>query len=46
MAHPVHQDPQSSEAKRRRKGLTQQAVQGKYVTYFHHSLTEDAHMAC
>lgn len=29
MAHPLHQDPEPSEAKRRRKRLAQQAVQGK-----------------
>lgn len=31
MAHPLHQDPQPSEAARRRKGLAQQAVQGKLL---------------
>lgn len=34
MAHPLHQDPEPSEAKRRREGLTQQAVQGKCLIYF------------
>lgn len=40
MAHPLHQDPEPSEAKRRRERLTQQAVQGKCLTYFHLSMTE------
>lgn len=44
MAHPLHQDPEPSEAKRRRKRLTQQAVQGKCLTYFNFSLTEAVHM--
>lgn len=35
MAHPLHQDPEPSEAKRRRKGLAQQAVQGKCLIHFH-----------
>lgn len=34
MAHPVYQDPEPSEAKRRRKRLTQQTVQGKSITHF------------
>lgn len=40
MAHPLYQDPEPSEAKRRRKRLTQQAVQGKCLTYFDFCLTE------
>lgn len=32
MAHPLYQDPQPSEAKRRRERLTQQVVQGNYLT--------------
>lgn len=34
MAHPLYKDPEPSEAKRRRKRLTQQAVQGKCLPYF------------
>lgn len=33
MAHPLHQDPQPSEAARRRKRLAQQAVQGKRFSF-------------
>ena len=44
MAHPLHQDPEPSEAKRRRKRLAQQAVQGKCLTYFNFALTEAAHL--
>lgn len=33
MAHPLHQDPQPSEAARRRKRLAPQAVQGKRFSF-------------
>lgn len=42
MAHPLHQDPEPSEAKGGRKRLSQQAVQGKCLTYFKFSLKEEA----
>lgn len=45
MAHPLHQDPEPSEAERRRKRLTQQAVQGKCLTHFHFTLIQAAHTA-
>jgi len=44
MAHPLHQDPEPPEAKRRRERLPQQVVQGKCLTCFDFSLTEAAHM--
>lgn len=34
MAHPLHQDPEPSEAERRKQRLTQQAVQGKCLRDF------------
>lgn len=34
MAHPLYQDPEPSEAKRRRQRLTKQVIQGNYPTYF------------
>lgn len=45
MAHPVYQDPEPSEAKRRRKRLTQQTVQGKSITLFG-SLTVKINQFC
>lgn len=44
MAHPLYQDPEPSEAKRRRKRLAQQAVQGKCPTYLNFSFTAAAHV--
>lgn len=44
MAHPLYQDPEPSEAKRRRKRLAQQAVQGKCLTYFNFSFAAAAHV--
>lgn len=44
MAHPFYQDPEPFEAKRRRKRLAQQAVQGKCLTYFNFTLADAVHM--